>query len=39
MEFLKEIFEENRDEIKSWAGIAITILCLGGFFWLLNNVL
>lgn len=38
MQFLKEIFEENKDEIKDWAGLAITFLCLAGVCWILDHV-
>ena len=34
MQFLKEIFEENKDDIKEYAGWAIFLLCLAGIVWL-----
>lgn len=38
MQFLKEIFEENKDDIKEYASWAIGILCIAGIIWLLNSV-
>jgi len=38
MNFLKELFEENKVEIKEYGGLAITLLCLGGIIWLANNL-
>jgi hypothetical protein len=37
-DFLKEIFEDNKHEIKDWASWAIWILCVAGIIWLCNHV-